>query len=72
MVSVVLDGSNRNADWIKLGQWDIPASSVDELHDYLGARGMSVEDFKQLPVYRYNQHRLKWLAALDQPTPEVT
>ena len=65
-----LDATNTNADWIKLGAWDIPATTADELRAYLNDRGITVADFKSLPVYTLNQHKISWLAAFDQPLPD--
>jgi len=63
MSPVNIDADLENADWTK-GSWDIPATSVEELRTWLKQQGMTVEQFKRLPVYRRNMKRLEWLRGL--------
>jgi len=45
--------------------WDLPwIQDADTLREFLRTRGISVSDFKQLPIYRNNVKRLKWLRDL--------
>jgi len=59
-----IDVSMENADWIKMS-WDLPRiQDADTLREFLRTRGISISDFKQLPIYRNNVKRLKWLRDL--------
>jgi hypothetical protein len=59
-----IDADIRNADWTKRS-WDLVGiDSVEKLKDYLNAAGMSVEQFKKLPIYLFNVDTLSWLKAL--------
>lgn len=62
-----LDTDIANADWAKRYTWDLPASTPEELYAYLAQRGLSVEQFKALPVYAVNQHLYPWLQTIEQP-----
>jgi hypothetical protein len=58
------DATDDGADWIKAGSWDIPATNIDELRAYLASAGWTVEQFKQLPVYRWHLEDQPWLGDL--------
>jgi hypothetical protein len=58
-----LDANPLNADWTKRS-WDIPASTVEELRAWIKASGRTVEEFKRLPVYRWNVARMPRLRCL--------
>lgn len=58
-----IDANPNNADWTKQS-WDIPANSLDELRQWLASQELTVEQFKALPVYRFNIKKLAWLAEL--------
>jgi hypothetical protein len=60
---IKLDADLNNADWTKR-TWDLPVKSADELRRYLKSSGRTVDEFKQLPVYRYNVKKLPWLREL--------
>jgi hypothetical protein len=53
-----------NVDWPK-HTWDLPTDK-DEFLRVLQMMGMSVDEFKQLPVYRWNVEKpeLAWLKDL--------
>lgn len=53
-----------NADWTKSTWTLIGIDSIEELLKWLKMKGMSVEQFKQLPVYRNNVGHLEWLRRL--------
>jgi hypothetical protein len=59
------DADPMNADWTKKS-WDLPYHDVDGLRAYLKASNISVEHFKELPVYRMNVDKpgLGWLRDL--------
>lgn len=57
-----LTGPN-DQDWIKKGTWDLP-DTPDELRAHLVAIGMTVAQFKRLPVYRWHLEDRPWLAQL--------
>lgn len=57
------DADLANADWTKR-TWDLPAQNLEELRRWLAAHGISVAQFKQQPVYRYNVGKLPWLRQL--------
>lgn len=52
-----------NADWTKQS-WDLPYQTVEELRGFLQRTGMTVEEFRQLPIYRYNVSKMPWLQDL--------
>lgn len=52
-----------NADWLRTGE-GFPWDSKQELFVFLNQSGMSVEDFKQTPVYRLNLEDVPWLQEL--------
>ena len=42
-----------NADWMKQGQsWELPKYKSDEFYEYLERNDMTLEEFKELPVYK--------------------
>lgn len=61
---VNIDGSLLNADWTK-GTWDIPADNPDEVVAWLRQRGMTVDQFMELPVYYLNVEDMPWLTDID-------
>lgn len=56
-----LDWNLPSADWMRSGTWDIPAHDEASLNAFLIARGMTGRQFKRLPVYKANQHKIHWL-----------
>lgn len=52
-----------NADWTKQ-TWDLPVRSLPELRAYLQDHGITIAQFKALPVYRLNVRKLPWLRRL--------
>jgi hypothetical protein len=59
-----IDGRLENADWIKM-YWDLPwIQDADTLRGFLRDRGISIDNFKKLPIYRNNIKRLRWLRDL--------
>lgn len=57
------DESVENADWTKQS-WDLPIETIEELREWIEARGMTVAQFKRLPVYQLNVERVAFLAEL--------
>jgi hypothetical protein len=55
-----------DGDWIKRGSWDIPASNVDELREWLMGQQINPSAFKRLQVYRAHVDRpgMGWLRQL--------
>jgi hypothetical protein len=53
-------------DWIKAGSWDLRASNVHELREWLMGERVSVAQFKSWPVYLGNVDRpgMTWLREL--------
>lgn len=64
-MTINVDADPRNADWPKR-TWDLDIHSIEELLEYLDDRGMSVTDFKKLPVYQLAVERGEpaWLRLL--------
>jgi len=55
------DGDLANADWTKTA-WDFPdIESADDLLAWIEAQGMTVAEFKALPVYQFNKDKIAWL-----------
>jgi hypothetical protein len=53
-----------DADWIKRGIWDIPATNLPDLCEWLWRQNIAVDDFKKLDVYLANVERMPWLKNL--------
>jgi len=47
-----IDARLDNADWCKHA-WDLPAYKSESFMSLLESCGVSLEDFKKLPVYRH-------------------
>jgi hypothetical protein len=60
---ILADERPENADWPKR-TWDLPIENKIDRLEYLKAMGMTVEQFKKLPVYRWNVEKLLWLKEL--------
>ena len=60
---ILADERPENADWLKR-TWDLQIENKTDLLEYLKAMGMTVEQFKKLPVYRWNVEKLPWLKEL--------
>jgi hypothetical protein len=61
--TIILDDDLDNADWTKQAS-DVMAESPEELRAMLASIGMTVEQFKALPVYRRNVDRIPWLKTI--------
>lgn len=48
-----IDAILENADWTKQS-WDLPKYKSKEFYDWLKFSGMTIEQFKKLPVYKLN------------------
>lgn len=48
-----IDEDDNNADWAKMS-WDLPEYKSEEFMNFLKLIGMTLEEFRQLPVYKYN------------------
>ncbi|MGH7503410.1 MAG: hypothetical protein ACREL7_16910 [Longimicrobiales bacterium] len=62
-MTINIDEDPVNRDWTRQ-RWDLPARNVRELRAYLREHGMTVEQFKQMPVYTLNVTKLRWLKRL--------
>jgi hypothetical protein len=49
-----IDADLDNADWTKGEVWDLPPYKSKEFYDLLKFMGMSLAQFKKLPVYKRN------------------
>ena len=63
-MSITLDADAADPDWIKGGTWDIPASNLDELKEWLMAQQITFDHFKTGEVYLSNLDKLPWLRNL--------
>jgi len=50
---VNIDANLENADWSKR-TWDLPEYKSDEFYRLLKSMNMTLEQFKKLPVYKWN------------------
>ena len=48
-----IDANLENADWSKR-TWDLPEYKSDEFYRLLKSINMTLEQFKKLPVYKWN------------------
>jgi len=48
-----IDAILENADWTKRS-WDLPKYKSEEFYSWLKFSGMTLEQFKKLPVYKWN------------------
>jgi len=48
-----IDANLENADWSKK-TWDLPEYKSDEFFQLLKSMNMTLEQFKKLPVYKWN------------------
>jgi hypothetical protein len=48
-----IDANLENADWTKR-TWDLPEYKSDEFYRLLKSMNMTLEQFKKLPVYKWN------------------
>lgn len=53
------DKNITNADWTKK-TWDLPANlkTEQDMAIYARGKGLSLEQFKQLPVYQFNRNKI--------------
>ena len=58
-----IDADPFNADWPKR-TWDLGIDNVEDLRRYIQAGGMTIDQFKALPVYVWNVDKLTWLREL--------
>ena len=47
------DADANDQDWIKSGHWDLPEYGSDEFNDLLKFCGITLDEFKNLPVYKF-------------------
>ena len=47
-----IDAQPHNADWTK-HNWRLPPYKSEEFMDYLESTGMTLEEFRQLPIYKF-------------------
>lgn len=59
---IKIDEKLENADWLKQ-TWDLPNNKKD-LERLIRSMGMTVDDFKKLPVYKKNVDKMDWLKEL--------
>jgi len=52
-----IDADLTNADWTKQS-WDLPKYGSKEFKKWLVDSGMTLDDFKKLPVYQLNKEKL--------------
>ena len=63
-MGINVDANLRNADWTKR-TWDLlDVNSKEDLLRYLKGKGMTMNDFKKLPVYQFNKDKLDFLKDL--------
>ncbi len=63
-MGINVDANLRNADWTKR-TWDLlDVKSKEDLLRYLKSKGMTMNDFKKLPVYQFNKDKLDFLKDL--------
>jgi len=53
-----IDADLENADWTKQ-TWDLPKYKSDEFIEWLTQSGMTLTQFKKLPVYQFNKDKLE-------------
>lgn len=59
-----IDAELHNADWTKK-TWDLLGiDSKKELLEHLKESGLSLTQFKKLPVYQFNKDKIKFLKDL--------
>lgn len=57
-ISMNIDKDMENADWTKM-TWDLPKYKSKEFYDWLKFSGMTLTQFKKLPVYKFNKDKLE-------------
>ncbi len=63
-MGINIDAGSHNADWTKR-TWDLlDIDSKEKLLRHLERAGMTVEQFKSLPVYKFNKDKLDFLKEL--------
>ena len=63
-MTINIDKNLLNADWTKQ-TWDLlDISSKEDLLEYLERKNISVEHFKELPIYKFNNEKIEWLKYL--------
>lgn len=59
-----IDANPDNRDWTKR-TWDLLGiKNLKDLRRYIAGAGMTVKQFKKLPVYRFNVDKMPWLKGL--------
>ena len=53
-----IDANSENADWTKM-TWDLPKYKSKEFNEWLSQSGMTLTEFKKLPVYQFNKNKLE-------------
>ncbi len=56
--TINIDADIENADWTKR-TWDLPKYKSKEFMDWLKFSGMTLTQFKKLPVYQLNKDKLE-------------
>lgn len=72
--AIAIDADPMNADWSKQ-TWDVSLpQSLEEMREWLHKRGMTAEEFRRLPLYKYNVDKIPWLRDLsdEEPSPETS
>lgn len=62
-MAIEIDAKLMNADWTKQA-WDLGVHNVKDLRDLIERSGMTIKQFKRLPVYKLNRKKLRWLRKL--------
>lgn len=62
-MTVKIDQELVNADWTK-HTWVLPCDNIDDLLEWLKHSKISISQFKNLPIYKNNVNKLKWLKNL--------
>jgi hypothetical protein len=62
-----IDEDPFNADWAKR-TWDLPYDNAEDLRAFIESIGMTVEQFKELPIYVWhvNDPDKEWLKDLQE------
>lgn len=53
-----IDANIENTDWTKM-TWDLPKYKSKEFMEWLKFSGMTLTQFKKLPVYQFHKEKLE-------------